>query len=174
MTEWTFDWDRWYRVPPELPSVRELPEPPPGAMHLLHHANNRTVAVYDPRRGRTKPAYELLDPEFMLEPRVQGRYLPLRSGILAFYRDAAGRAVVQHRRRRLVLPEGARLRLRWFYALRTLAVEGGETLRVVDMGGRWEGPLLLRLWDFTWTEPDDFDLLLAIVRSTNGETAAWI
>ncbi len=120
-------------------------------MYLLHHANGSTVATYDPGRGRAEPVVELKDPEFMRDPRVSGRYLPVRSGILAFYRDAAGRIVVQHRRRRLVVAEGARVRLLSLLALSVLTVEPAGRLYVIDMPGRWRGPLLLRLWDFTWT-----------------------
>lgn len=76
-----------------------------------------------------------------------------------------------------VLP-GATADLWSVLALRTLTIKkAGERLgrlRVIDMPGRWEGPFLLRFFDFTFTEPDNFDLLTAIVRSTRGETTGWI
>lgn len=129
------------------------------------------MAAFDPAGGRAVPQCRLTASAERREPRVDGRYLPLRSGTLAYYRDAGGRVVVQHRRRRIVVPDGATCEARWIWALRRLTFEhGGRRLGrlwLLDAPGRWQGPLLLRLWDFTFIMPEHYDLVLEIEESTN-------
>ena len=114
------------------PPVQHLPEPPLGRLNLLSHADGRTVAVFDPKTGSADARYELRDPDPRRDVRVRGRYAELRSGVLALYRDGAGRIVVQHGRRRAFAEAGT---VRSIGPLLTLTV-GGERLRMRDARGR--------------------------------------
>ena len=129
-------------VPGALPQLPHLPEPPLGRLNLVHHADGRTVAVFDPRTGAAEARYELAEPEAMRDQRVRGRYAPLRSGVLAVYRDGADRIVVQRSRRRVVLADGAEVAVRSLGPLVSARL-GRERLLMADGPGR-PGAALLR------------------------------
>ena len=164
-----FGWPAWWRVPEGLPEVDEPPGRPPSTLLLVHHVDDRTVAVYDPARGSAAPRWRLATPALPADVRVAGRYLPLRSGVLAYYRAAPGEhPVVQHRRRRVVAGPRVTCRPRWLWALRRLTFSRDGSafahLHLVDAPRRWLGPASMRLFDFTWTIDEDFDLVIAMAR----------
>lgn len=90
--------------------------------------------MFDPRTGAAEPKYELADPEPTRDRRVRGRWVALRSGVLVVYRDGADRVVVQHGRRRVLLPDAAEVAVRSVGPLLTIRV-GRERLRMIDAGG---------------------------------------
>ena len=127
---------------PGLPKLPHLPEPPLGQLNLLHQADGRTVALFDPRSGTCQPKYELVESGSTRDPRIRGRWLPLRSGALALYRDGADRVVLQHGRRRVLVRDGSDVTVRSFGPVLSVNV-AGKRLRMVDSRGR-PGRALLR------------------------------
>lgn len=124
------------------PSFDHVPEPPLGQLNLVRHSDGSSVAVFDPRTGTAERRYTLGAPEPGRDARVRGRYEPLRSGALAIYRDGAGRVVVQHGRRQVVVPDGAPIAARSVGPLLTVTV-AGKRVRAIDARGR-PGRALLR------------------------------
>ena len=124
------------------PRFDHVPEPPLGRLNLVCHSDGSTVAVLDPKTGTAERHYTLSVREPGRDARVRGRYEELRSGTFAVYRDGAGRVVVQHGRRRIVVPDGAAIGARSLGPLLT-ASAGGQRLRMVDSRGR-PGRALLR------------------------------
>jgi hypothetical protein len=156
--------DRW-RLPAEIPLVERVPEPAPGQVIVRHHCAERVVGRLSPAAGTVTGIVQLPDAPGGRTgrslPDTVGRWLALRSGTLATWVDGE-RRYVQHRRRRVALAPGTACRASGFWAWRTLTC-GESTLRMIDAPRRWEGPLLLRLFDFTMIMPGDFDLIEWIV-----------
>jgi len=136
--------------------------------------NRTTVVEFDPRRGRAEPLADLSQSPGMWDSRGSGRYLPARSGVLAYYRDAAGRRILQHRRRRVAIPDGTRVHVRSVLAVRIVRVDGRVGFVAIDFPMRWAGPLWLQFFDYTWLLEEDFDLLEAVQSAADGKTPDWI
>ena len=100
---------------------------------------------------------------------MKGRYQPLRSGVLAYYRDDEHRVVIQHRRKKVLAAPDAGRSMRGI-VFRRLAIghnlEEHDHIRVIDFEGRCEGTIWMRFFDFTWTIEEDCDLLFAIAHDT--------
>src|SRR5262245_51377965 len=114
-------WAERQRVPPgPYPEVDVLPFLRDGRIWLVHHVQSRVAAAFDPATGTVEPLYALAGGARWFDGRVSGRYLPLRSGVLAYYRTSPDAIVVQHRRKRLEIPDDCPRRLLSLLPLRVM------------------------------------------------------